>query len=221
MNHLEDVDASMIDGIENKRKRGRPKCFNEQHALQQAMLLFWEFGYEATSISDLTTALGITAPSLYSAFGDKAELFHRCLAHYLEHESCAMAQIFNRAKTAQIALEIYLHESVKSLIQVDKPTGCMLVMATMNCSSQNNAIQKDLLIKRQQIKETILNRLIQGQQQGDLIESADVVAMADFYLTVLQGLSLQARDGLQYPQLMKVVEHALKAWHLFEQGVAT
>ncbi|AOA59510.1 TetR/AcrR family transcriptional regulator [Acinetobacter larvae] len=197
------------------KKRGRPKCFDEQQALERAMLLFWQYGYEATAISDLTQALQITAPSLYSSFGDKAQLFKRCLDYYLEHEACPTDLIFKEAKTAKAALELLMYENAKRLVQENKPTGCMLVVATMNCSEHNQPIQHDIVSRRQQSKLKIFKRLLQGQQQGDLPDTVDIQAMTDYYTTILQGLSLQARDGASLAQLNGVVDHAMQTWHSF------
>lgn len=197
------------------RRRGRPKCFNEQQALEKAMLLFWQYGYEATSISDLTHALGITAPSLYSTFGDKAGLFEKCLDYYLAHEACAIDEIFNQAKTAKIAIELYLFENLKSLIQANKPKGCMLVVSTMNCSNANSQIQTQLLSKRNHTKAKIYQRLAQGQTNAEISASTDVQVMTDFYVTILQGMTIQARDGASIEQLENVVKTALKSWDLF------
>lgn len=198
-----------------KRGRGRPKCFDEQQALHKAMLLFWEFGYEATSMSDLTKALNLTAPSIYSSFGDKSQFFYACLAYYLKHEACSLDIIFQQAKTAKIAIELYLHENLKKLVQQNKPTGCMLVTATINCSQEHAPIQHDLLLKRQQVKERIYQRLEQGIKDGDLNPQADLQAMADYYSTVSQGLTMQARDGVGLKQLQNVVALAIKTWDLF------
>lgn len=198
-----------------KRGRGRPKCFDEQEVLQKAMLLFWEYGYEATSMSDLTKALNLTAPSLYSSFGDKSQLFYACLDYYLEHEACSIDLIFQQAKTAKIAIELYLYENLKKLLQHDKPAGCMLITATMNCSEEHHAIQQDLLFKRQSVKEKICLRLQQGVNDQDLAATVDLQAMTDYYTTVVQGLTIQARDGLTYAQLEQVVALALKTWDLF------
>ncbi len=198
-----------------KKKRGRPKCFDEQEVLQKAMLLFWEHGYEATSISDLTQALEITAPSLYSAFGDKARLFYKSIDYYLAYEACPIETIFLEAKTAKIAFELYLYDNVKRLVQPNKPTGCMLVVAAMNCSDATQDVQQNLLDKRIKTKEKLLERLKQGVEQGDLPSNAPLQEMTDFYATVIQGLTIQARDGASTDQLHKVVEHAMKAWTLF------
>lgn len=206
-----------ISAHTTKRRRGRPKCFDEQWALQKAMLLFWEFGYEATSISDLTQSLNITAPSLYRTFGDKSQLFQKCLDYYLKHEACSIQHIFQHAKTAKIAIELYLHEVVKRLIQDNKPTGCMLVVATMNCSEENQQLQQQLQQKRHAIKLNIQQRLAQGIEQGDLAPQTDLVTMTNFYSTILQGLTIQARDGFTRQQLEQVVQYAMLAWPQFEK----
>ena len=200
---------------ELKRRRGRPKCFDEQEALQKAMMLFWKYGYEATAMSDLTKALNLTAPSIYSTFGDKSQLFHACLDYYLKHEACSLDLIFQQAETAKVAIELYLYENLKKLLQQDKPTGCMLVTATMNCSEQHQSLQHDLLLKRQQVKEKIYQCLQQGVEDGDLSSDADIQAMTDYYSTVIQGLTMQARDGVAIEQLENVVTLALKTWTLF------
>jgi len=198
-----------------RKKRGRPKCFDEQQVLEKAMLLFWEHGYEATSISDLTQALEITAPSLYSTFGDKAGLFYKSIDYYLAHEACPIETIFLEAKTAKIAFELYLYDNVKRLVQPNKPAGCMLVVAAMNYSDATQDVQQNLLDKRIKTKEKLLKRLEQGVEQGDLVADAPLQEMTDFYATVIQGLTIQARDGASTEQLHKVVEHAMKAWALF------
>ncbi len=216
MTELNNLELEQQSTHQTKRGRGRPKCFNEQEALQKAMLLFWEYGYEATSISDLTHALNITAPSLYSSFGDKSQLFHRCLEYYLQHEACSIDPIFQSAKTAKIAIELYLYENVKRLVQEHKPTGCMLVVATMNCSEQNHEIQNELLQKRQDTKQRIYQRLAQGVAEGDLDQKVNLQEMTNFYSTVIQGLTLQARDGVSKEQLSQVVGYAMKTWTMFE-----
>jgi len=199
-----------------KKKRGRPKCFNEQQALEKAMLLFWEHGYEATSISDLTHALHLTAPSLYSSFGDKTGLFYQCIDYYLAHEACPIEAIFLEAKTAKVAFELFLYENVQRLAQPNKPAGCMLVVATMNCSENAQLVQHNILEKRLKTKQKMLERLQQGVENGDINRTAPLQEIADFYTTVLQGLTIQARDGATVEQLHKVVEHAMRSWELFE-----
>lgn len=195
--------------------RGRPKCFNEEQALEKAMTLFWKYGYEATSMSDLTFAMGITAPSLYSTYGDKSELFNRCIDYYLKHESCSMEMIFKHVHSIKLAMELYLIENLKRLVQKDKPKGCMLVVSTMNCSIQNQQIQQSISQKRQLSKSNLLEKLLAAQASGEISTQANIQAMTDYYMTILQGLSLQARDGATFEQLESVVHMAMQTWDHF------
>ena len=171
--------------------------------------------YEATSISDLTQTLALTAPSLYSSFGDKTTLFYKCIDYYLAHEACPIEAIFLEAKTAKVAFELFLYDNVQRLAQPDKPSGCMLVVATMNCSDHAQEVQHNILEKRLKTKQKLLERLQQAVAEGDVAETAPLQEIADFYATVLQGLTIQARDGANVEQLHKVVEHAMRTWDLF------
>ena len=201
--------------IKPKAKRGRPQCFDEQEVLHKAMLLFWQYGYEATSMSDLTKALDLTAPSLYRSFGDKQQLFQRCLEYYLANEACVLDRIFSDAKTAKVAIELFLYENVKRLVQENKPTGCMLLVSTMNCSEQHADLQEEIKQKRLSVKEKIYQRLLEGQQLGEIPQHASVQEMTDYYTTVLQGMTFQARDGVGRDQLNQVAAYAMKSWELF------
>ncbi len=209
--HMDQTETTTVA----KSKRGRPMCFDEQEALHKAMLLFWQYGYEATSISDLTKALGLTPPSLYRSFGDKEQLFQRCLEYYLAHEACVIDRIFTEAQTAKAAIELFLYENVKRLIQENKPTGCMLLVSAMNCSEQHAELQQDIKDKRLKIKEKIYQRLLQGQQAGEIPKQVSIQEMTDYYTTVIQGMTFQARDGVGSEQLNQVAAYAMKSWALF------
>ena len=91
----------------------------------------------------------------------------------------------------------------------------MLVVATMNCSEQNHQIQEQLLQKRHWVKQRIYERLQQGIQDQDLSPNSPIEAMSDFYTTIIQGMTLQARDGATIEQLNRVAEHAMKSWDTF------
>lgn len=197
---------------QNTKRRGRPKSFNEQVALEQAMLLFWQHGYEGTSISDLTQALGITAPSLYATFGDKAALFDRCIVHYVQQEALPAEQILQNAKTAKQAVELYLYESIRHLVQKDKPKGCMLVVATMNCSQQNTFLQEHLKQIRLQSRNKLLERLNLGFEQGEIANLDKVMQLCDFYTTLLYGMTIQAIDGASADHLHSIVKNAMNMW---------
>jgi AcrR family transcriptional regulator len=207
-----------IDNSSLQKKRGRPKCFDEKEVLRKAMLLFWEYGYESTSIGDLTKVLGVTAPSLYSTFGDKAELFQKCLQYYDQNESCEMEKIFNQATSIKQGLHQYLLQSTLYLIQKHKPAGCMYVVSTMNCSQENQFLQDALCEKRHQKKQKIYEYLEKAQIQNELRDHVDIRALSDYYTTVMQGMSIQARDGAQVEQLKNVVELAMQTWNIYNNS---
>ena len=212
MKEIEKVQNQNDSEIVHQKRRGRPKCFNESKALETAMFLFWEYGYEATSISDLTRALNITAPSLYGTFGDKASLFEKCVDYYLQHEACPIGVLLQSGKTAKISIELFLYDNIKRLVQEHKPKGCMVVVATMNCSQENVALQTQLKERRYQTREKIYRRIVEGQKAGEISEDADLNHLTDFYCTILQGMTIQARDGASLEDLELIVKYAIKAW---------
>lgn len=200
-------------------KRGRPKGFDRQEALAKAMLLFWENGYVATSISDLTKALGITTPSLYCAFGDKATLFNECIDYYLAHEACPIITIMKQAKTAKVAIELLMYDTAKKLAQPDKPSGCMLITATMNGTKQIEEVHQNVQEKRHKYQEILLDRLEQGIKEGDISPETSIQAIADFYITIINGLTIQACDGASLDKLNQVILTAIKTWPIFNADI--
>lgn len=194
------------------RKRGRPLSFDRAVALEQAMLTFWQHGFEATSIQDLTKAMHITAPSLYAAFGDKQQLFLECIDWYERTDPEPTAVIFAQAATARAAIERWLNIAALKLTQPNKPNGCMLVTAATNCTAQSSCLQDVLTTKRNNTSQLIQARLRQGQQDGDVSADIDIKQLADFYNTVVHGLTIQALDGANRTTLQAIVNQAMKAW---------
>lgn len=194
------------------RKRGRPLSFNREKALEQAMLKFWQYGYEATSVQDLVAAMGITAPSLYTAFGDKERLFMEAVQYYQQKNACRIDEIFANAPTAKIAVELYLHESTLKLVQPSTPHGCMLVTAATNCSPESTHVQDALTQRRLDLKNKIKVRLARGRNDGDVASTQNLEQVASFYSTIIQGMTIQARDGASYEELQAISQMAMAAW---------
>ena len=131
-----------------RKPRGRPLSFDRDAALETAMHVFWERGYEAASISDLTSAMGITPPSLYTAFGDKEQLFLEAIERYALGYGSAGARALDEEPTARGAIERWLLEAADELTQPCHPKGCMVVMAATNCSAAAERVQDALLQRR-------------------------------------------------------------------------
>ncbi|MFD0413354.1 TetR/AcrR family transcriptional regulator [Streptomyces sp. NPDC127108] len=192
--------------------RGRPRAFDRETALRRAMEVFWRQGYEATSMTDLTSAMGIASPSLYAAFGSKEALFRESVTLYNATEGAAMARALTELPTARAAVEAVLRDNARVYTDAANPSGCMIVLAATNCSAANAPVQEHLAYWRKASAEMMARRLDRGVREGELPAGTDTEAMAAFYTTVIQGMSVQARDGASGADLDKTVDRAMAAW---------
>lgn len=194
------------------KPRGRPLSFDRDAALDRAMLVFWERGYEAASISDLTAAMGITPPSLYTAFGDKERLFLEAIERYGKGPGGFGRRALEEEPTARGAIERLLHEAAVELTANCHPLGCMMVMAATNCSVAAEHIRTALVKRRALGVASIQARIQRGIDDKELPPGTDAAMLANFYATVYQGMSMQAKDGAPRESLMLSVEMAMRAW---------
>jgi len=190
-----------------RKPRGRPRSFDRDAALAAAMDVFWQKGFEATSISDLTEAMGINPPSLYSAFGDKERLFLEAIESYSKRrgEKCP----YSDEPTARGAIERLLTYMAQDLTESSHPRGCLMMMAAATAANTSAALQKVLTEKRMEAREHLRLRIKQGIEEGDVPAGTDVGALADFYSTILTGMSQQARDGASRKSLLATVAQAM------------
>jgi AcrR family transcriptional regulator len=194
------------------KTRGRPLSFDREAVLDKAMHVFWEHGYEAASIADLTAAMGITPPSLYTAFGDKAHLFLEAIEAYGKGPGGFGARALAEEPTARGAVQRLLEEAADELTQDCHPLGCMMVMATTNCSVAAEHVQAALAKRRAVGVESMQARIQRGIDEGELPAHADAGALANFFAMVYQGMSMQAKDGASKRALLASVALAMRSW---------
>jgi AcrR family transcriptional regulator len=192
-------------------QRGRPRGFDRDQALHRAMNVFWERGYEGTSISELTAAMGIAAPSLYAAFGSKEQLFREAVELYDSIEGAA-ERALEDAPTAREGIEAMLREHAANYTDPDTPAGCLIVLGATAYAPENRKIAEYLAGWRRETTATLRARLARGVQEGDVPANVDVDALAAFFNTLLEGLSIEARDGASRAQLETTIDCAMAAW---------
>lgn len=202
-----------VTASESGARRGRPRGFDRDAAVAAATRLFWERGYEATSISDLTEAMGIRSGSLYAAFGDKPTLFREALAAYVESPYGSFAdEAFAEEATAFGAVARMLREAARVYPDPVHPAGCMVINAATNVSPANAEVQELLRERRNGNIAAMAERLRAGQRDGELPPEADASALAAFFGGVLQGMSQRACDGAGEAELSQTAELALAVW---------
>jgi AcrR family transcriptional regulator len=202
-----------MDEIPQPARRGRPRGFDRDKALCEAQQLFWARGYEGVTLADLQDAMGgITAPSFYAAFGSKEALFREIIDLHRRTEGRAPAEALAGGATAREGIEGMLRSAAESFSQPGKPSGCLLVVGAMNCTQANRGVGDFLQEMRRERHKLIRARLQRGVREGDLPAGADLPGLALFYIAIMDGLALQARDGASRKALLAVVDGAMTAW---------
>ncbi|MET9026741.1 TetR/AcrR family transcriptional regulator [Nocardia sp. NPDC004168] len=190
--------------------RGRPRSFDRDAALDKAMRLFWARGYEATSIGDLTAAMGIGAPSLYAAFGDKKTLFGEVVAKFGDRYGGFVARALAEEDTAEAAVRRILREAATEYTRPECPHGCLVISAGVNTTSAEIAdLLRDM---RNRNIDTFAARIQADIDAGVLPSHLDARTLARYVGTVMQGMSQAARDGAGRAELERVAEMALRGW---------
>lgn len=192
--------------------RGRPRNFDTEKSLAKAMEVFWKKGYEGASMAELTSAMGIASPSLYAAFGSKERLFREAIELYIATDGAAVWQVTLAAPSAYGAVEAFLMTSALQFCRINKPTGCFVTLSALHLTLASAAVGAEISARRVRSVETLTEKLAQGLQSHEIDEGVNLEAVARFFVTVQQGMSIQARDGATRQKLEEIAHSALAAW---------
>ena len=198
--------------------RGRPRGFDVDAALDQALRVFWRKGYAGASLPELTEAMGINRPSLYAAFGNKEALFLKALDRYSEAHAARLREATARPTAREVA-ERFLRGSVDAQTSPGNPPGCLVVRGTLSCGEEADPIRRELLARREAGDAALRDRFERAKVEGDLPANADPAVLARYLTTVILGLAVRAADGASREELTGVVEVALRAWPETRSGL--
>jgi len=190
---------------------GRPRIFDVDQALDRALQVFWQKGYEGASLSDLTAAMGINRPSLYAAFGNKEALFRKALDRYeagrggFRHEALSEPAV-------RTAVEQLLRGTADFLADRRNPQGCLMIQGALACGEDAEPVRQELIARRAAGEAEIRERLERAKAEGDLPTGLDPADFARYLAAVLQGMAVQAASGASREELQQVAGLALRVW---------
>ena len=190
---------------------GRPRGFDIDKALDQAVRVFWRKGYEGASLLDLTRAMGINRPSLYAAFGDKRALFRKALDRYVDGPAAYVGEAL-KAPTGRGVVERLLRGAVDLLADPRNPRGCLLVQGALACGAEAHSVRRALMSRRAAGETALRRRLERARSTGDLPADADPADLARYVVTVVHGMAVLAAGGASRADLRRVSQTALRAW---------
>ena len=196
-----------------KKSRGRPKVFDREAALDKAMTLFWQHGYEATSLADLVAATGAKAPTLYAEFTNKEGLFRAVLDRYIarfaaKHE----AQLFCEEKTVEQALQDYFATVAACFTSKDTPAGCFMINTSATLAASSKGIANTVKSRHAMQEETLTTFLRHRQQRGEIPAHCNPERLAQYLSCILQGMSISAREGATLEKLQNITATTLRLW---------
>lgn len=197
--------------------RGRPRGFDRDAALLAATRLFWARGYDGTSLSDLTTAMGISPSSFYAAFGDKRTLFAEAVQGYMQRYTAIYIEAV-RCETAREASERILRDSVDEFTDEKRPMSCLVVSAAIHGGSETIDVRKALEEHQQALEAILAERIEQDKASGTLDTGLDTAALTGWIRTVWEGLSNQSNAGIARSHLHEIITLAMRAWPDSEQS---
>jgi len=193
-----------------EKPKGRPRSFDREQALKKALDLFWRKGFEPASVAELCSAMEINPPSLYSAFGNKARLFIEAVNYYERVYWQATWARLEETQEITEAIDRFFSEAADILLSPSAPCGCMVVLAAINVSAESADVVKAVSVLRQEGKDLFEKRLARAVQEKQLPAKTNTAALATVLNTLLEGMSIEAKDGASIGSLKSIGQHASK-----------
>ncbi len=188
---------------------GRPREYDEEEVLEEAMLLFWSTGYEATSMSHLVEATGLAKGSLYQAFGDKQKLFLEALERYLTRGRQYLRECLGSAESGYAGLSNWMLENARQSTCSGIRKGCFAVNTAVELAPHNPVARKVLQAHERKMEQLYEACIVRGLEDGSLSSSVEPAACARWITTTIYGLQIRAKLGMTHKQGIETVKQAL------------
>jgi AcrR family transcriptional regulator len=199
--------------VETRQRRpsGRPRGFDADEALERALLVFWEQGYEGASLATLTDAMGISTTSMYAAFGNKEELFRKALERYTEGPSAYLARALEEPTALGVATAI-VAGTIRTTTRPTGPHGCLGVQGALATGDSGREVRDLLVAWRDDGYSRIRERFRRAVDDGDLPLGTDPALLARYVTTLSYGIAVQAASGVCHDELQEMADAALRTW---------
>ena len=177
------------------------------------MRVFWKKGFEGASLPDLTKAMGINRPSMYAAFGNKAELFKKAMDRYTGPEGPGTYFAEALAKpTARAVTEALFYGAVEVLSKPGNPKGCLVVQGALACGDGAECARKDLVARRLEADARLRERFERAKKEGDLSRDSSAADLARFVTTLVHGMAVATTSGATREELRRVADVGMRGW---------
>lgn len=192
--------------------RGRPRKVALESALETSMNVFWEHGFEATSMNDLAVATGVAKPGLYAAFGDKEKLFCSALTRYFNMSGqLLLDELAQAPDRLSIAIRRYLETVADGLLEKNKPVGCFVANSVVECAHRASPLARLARNFDSRRRKTLLERFQRAKREGELPDGVDIEALADFFAGQPLAMAVMARAGADPSTFKRFIDVAMKA----------
>jgi AcrR family transcriptional regulator len=195
-----------------KRARGRPRAFDRAAAVDSAMRLFWERGFEGTTLEDLTAGMGISLSSLYDTFGSKQGLFYEAVDHYFLGPGGYMDQVMDAGLDARSTVEQAFELAAIACTSEEFPAGCMVSLAAIYVPPELHDMRDQMRVRRNDMAPAFIALLTQARTRGEIPMDADIGALGTFFAALFRGMAVLARDGAPREKLRGIGRMAMLAW---------
>jgi AcrR family transcriptional regulator len=197
-----------------KQERGRPRNFDPDMALDQALAVFWRNGFQGASMAELTEAMGLSKPSLYATFGDKEALYLKALDRYASQWLAQHIDVLEQDPDGRSAVQAFLRSVAAMLTDPTLPGGCFVVNGMADCGGPSTPAAVELALQKmlQGSEEKVRERLTRAQRDGQLSKDVNSADLASFIYALLAGLGVKAKGGATRANLYAAIKSGMAAW---------